>query len=81
LDEIEEDILLVRAATNKFYAIDARCSHEGGPLDQGDIEELGEKLLIVCPWHSFDFDLKNGQSSTGLKVTDEFYLIFMMISY
>jgi nitrite reductase/ring-hydroxylating ferredoxin subunit len=41
---------------------------KGGPLDQGDIEELGDKLLIVCPWHSFDFELKNGQSSTGLKV-------------
>ena len=40
----------------------------GGPLDQGDIEELGSKLLVTCPWHSFDFDLRTGFSSTGLKV-------------
>lgn len=68
MDEIDEDILVIKDYKDKFYAIDARCSHEGGPLDQGDIEELGDKLLIVCPWHSFDFDLKNGESSTGLRV-------------
>jgi nitrite reductase/ring-hydroxylating ferredoxin subunit len=29
LEEIEEDILLIRAKNNVFYAVDARCSHEG----------------------------------------------------
>ena len=51
-----------------MYGIVFFLNFKGGPLDQGDIEELGDRLLIVCPWHSFDFDLKNGQSSTGLKV-------------
>jgi len=49
--------------------MDVRCPHEGGPLDEGDIEELGNRLLIICPWHSFDFDLRSGESSTGLKQT------------
>ncbi len=68
MDQVDEDILLVKDKNNDFYAIDSRCSHEGGPLEQGDIEDLGNKLVVVCPWHSFDFDLKNGTSSTGLKV-------------
>ena len=69
LDEIDEDILLIQDKKGEFHAIEAICSHEGGPLDQGDIEELGDKLLIICPWHSFDFDLKTGNSSTGLRVS------------
>ena len=60
--------MLVKNKTGEFYVIEARCSHEGGPLDEGDIEELGNKFLIICPWHSFDFDLKTGLSSTGLQV-------------
>lgn len=66
-DETEEDILLIKDKLGNFYAIEAICSHEGGPLDEGDIEELGNKLLIICPWHNFDFDLSNGLSSTGLR--------------
>lgn len=62
--------MLIKDHNNKFYAIDSRCSHEGGPLEDGDIEELDDKLLVICPWHSFDFDLKNGSSSTGLKVNN-----------
>lgn len=49
--------------------MDARCPHEGGPLDLGDIEELADRLVIICPWHLFDFDVSNGVSSTGLKQT------------
>ncbi|RNA43158.1 hypothetical protein BpHYR1_047217 [Brachionus plicatilis] len=67
LEDEDQDILLIRDNTGKFYAIDSRCSHEGGPLEDGDIEELGEKLLVICPWHSFDFDIRDGSSSTGLK--------------
>lgn len=41
----------------------------GGPLDQGDIEDLGDgKLALICPWHYFDFSLETGSSSTGLQV-------------
>lgn len=41
----------------------------GGPLDQGDIEDLGDgKLALICPWHDFDFSLETGSSSTGLQV-------------
>lgn len=68
MEDVDQDILLIRNHNEQFFAIDSRCSHEGGPLEEGDIEELGEKLLVICPWHSFDFDLKDGSSSTGLKV-------------
>lgn len=40
----------------------------GGPLEQGDIEDFDGREKIVCPWHSYDFDLETGDSSYGLKV-------------
>ena len=62
-----EDVVLIYVSQKQtFYCMDAACSHEGGPLEQGDIEDFDGDLRIVCPWHSFDFDLKTGRSSSGL---------------
>ncbi|XP_053348320.1 uncharacterized protein HI_0077 [Clarias gariepinus] len=63
-----EHIVLVRTEDGRFWAMDSSCPHEGGPLDQGDIEDLGDgKLALICPWHYFDFCLETGSSSTGLQ--------------
>jgi ferredoxin-NADP reductase/nitrite reductase/ring-hydroxylating ferredoxin subunit len=43
----------------KVYAIDAVCTHEGGPLDEGKLE--GHNL--TCPWHYAVFDVRNGNVS------------------
>lgn len=45
----------------KFYAIDNACYHHGGPLLQGDIEELGGHPCVVCPWHSYRIALDTGE--------------------
>ncbi|XP_043101418.1 uncharacterized protein HI_0077-like isoform X2 [Puntigrus tetrazona] len=63
-----EHIVLVHTKDDKFWAMDSSCPHEGGPLEQGDIEDLGDgKLALICPWHYFDFSLETGSSSTGLQ--------------
>lgn len=43
----------------KVYAIDAVCTHEGGPLEEGKLE--GHNL--TCPWHYAVFDVRNGNVS------------------
>lgn len=53
-------VFLVRST--QLYCIDARCYHTGGPLDQGDIEELGSLVTVVCPWHRYIIDLADGHS-------------------
>lgn len=40
-----------------YFAVNARCSHQGGPLGDGEI--CGDH--IRCPWHGFKFDLKTGK--------------------
>jgi nitrite reductase/ring-hydroxylating ferredoxin subunit len=41
----------------RYYALEAACPHEGGPLADG----VMEGLRIICPWHGFDFHLKTGE--------------------
>lgn len=50
----------------RYYALEATCPHEGGPLADGVIE--GARVL--CPWHGYDFDLKTGACGLepGLRV-------------
>ncbi|XP_062577685.1 uncharacterized protein LOC134239530 [Saccostrea cucullata] len=66
-DDGEDIVVIYSKKKDKFYALGAVCSHEGGPLEQGDIEDLDGREKIVCPWHSYDFDLETGESSYGLK--------------
>ncbi|CAG5122203.1 unnamed protein product [Candidula unifasciata] len=53
--------------SGKFYAMEAWCSHMGGPLYEGDIEEHKGACHVMCPWHAFMFDLTTGESDIGLK--------------
>ena len=39
-----------------LYAFDALCTHQGGPLDEGDLE--GD--IVTCPWHAGQFNVKTG---------------------
>lgn len=41
---------------NTFYALDAICPHQGGPLDQGQLW----RAALECPWHHFCFDPATG---------------------
>jgi 3-phenylpropionate/trans-cinnamate dioxygenase ferredoxin subunit len=43
-----------------FYAIDDVCTHDGGALDQGELE--GDQ--IECPRHGARFDVKTGRALT-----------------
>ena len=52
------DILFVRVK-DKIYAMDAICSHEGGPLEDGTLTGFELK----CPWHYAVFDVRTGKVS------------------
>jgi len=44
------------------YAIEDRCSHDNGPLVEGELDE--EACTIECPRHGSRFDLKTGKPLT-----------------
>ncbi len=51
--------IVVAMVQGKVYAMDAVCSHEGGPLEDGSLE--GYELK--CPWHYALFDVRNAKVS------------------
>jgi nitrite reductase/ring-hydroxylating ferredoxin subunit len=66
----------------EYYAFLHKCPHLGGPLCEGtvlglvhssgpgDIKFDGDRKMLTCPWHGWEFDLKTGQSywnPTGLR--------------
>ncbi len=44
------------------YAIEDRCSHDNGPLVEGELDQ--QKCTIECPRHGSLFDLKTGKPLT-----------------
>lgn len=50
--------LCVANVDGSIAVLDGVCPHEGGPLGEGTIESG----CVVCPWHSFSFDLRTGVS-------------------
>jgi 3-phenylpropionate/trans-cinnamate dioxygenase ferredoxin subunit len=44
------------------YAIEDRCSHDNGPLVEGELDE--ERCTIECPRHGSLFDIKTGKPLT-----------------
>jgi 3-phenylpropionate/trans-cinnamate dioxygenase ferredoxin subunit len=72
LDELPpESVRLVPAGSitvgvyncgGELYAIEDRCSHDDGPLCEGDWEP--DRCVVVCPRHGSLFDIKTGRALT-----------------
>jgi 3-phenylpropionate/trans-cinnamate dioxygenase ferredoxin subunit len=45
-----------------LYAIEDRCSHDNGPLVEGELDQAS--CTVECPRHGSRFDLKTGQPKT-----------------
>jgi chlorite dismutase len=48
----------------ELYAINNRCTHARGPLNQGHVD--AEECSVVCPWHYGKFDLRTGAAIDGV---------------
>jgi 3-phenylpropionate/trans-cinnamate dioxygenase ferredoxin subunit len=55
------EIAVVNCA-GTLYAIEDRCSHDDGPLAEGELHQ--DTCLIECPRHGSLFDLRTGSPKT-----------------
>jgi len=55
--EVDGVRLAICNAGGEFYAVDDVCSHDGGPLDQGELDGYN----IECPRHGAKFDVRTGR--------------------
>jgi nitrite reductase (NADH) small subunit/3-phenylpropionate/trans-cinnamate dioxygenase ferredoxin subunit len=40
-----------------YVAVDGRCRHRGGPLEEGYVSDG----VVMCPWHWWRYDLRTGR--------------------
>jgi nitrite reductase (NADH) small subunit/3-phenylpropionate/trans-cinnamate dioxygenase ferredoxin subunit len=45
----------------RFFALDNRCPHRGGPLGEGDLDGT----TLTCPWHAWRWDVTTGVNANN----------------
>ena len=58
----ERTIGVFRCADGELYAIEDRCSHDDGPLAEGEFD--AGSCTVECPRHGSLFDLRTGKPRT-----------------
>ena len=55
--EVNDEKICLANVNGKYYAIGNVCTHMGGPLTEGKLEEY----IVQCPWHGSRFDIRSGE--------------------
>jgi 3-phenylpropionate/trans-cinnamate dioxygenase ferredoxin subunit len=55
--QIDQDPIVLFNIAGEYYAIADVCSHDDGPVGEGDLEGFE----ITCPRHGARFDVRNGK--------------------
>ncbi len=60
LVEVDGDLVALFHVAGRFHAIDDVCTHDGGPLVDGELADH----TIACPRHGAKFDIRTGAALT-----------------
>lgn len=55
--EVDDLSIVLLNHSGEFYAIEDLCTHDDGPLGEGEVEDHE----IVCPRHGARFDIRTGE--------------------
>jgi ferredoxin-NADP reductase/nitrite reductase/ring-hydroxylating ferredoxin subunit len=55
--QVDGESICIVNVEGKYYAIGNICTHEGGPLADGTLEDYE----VECPWHASKFDVRTGE--------------------
>lgn len=55
--EVNDERICLANVNGKYYAIGNVCTHMGGPLAEGKLEDY----IVQCPWHGSRFDIRSGK--------------------
>jgi nitrite reductase/ring-hydroxylating ferredoxin subunit len=58
---IDKKELLVINLKGKMLCLDARCTHAGAPLEEGELIDS----TLICPWHGSRFNVNTGEVLKG----------------
>lgn len=60
LVEVDDRLVALFHVAGQFYALDDVCTHDGGPLAEGELTGCE----IACPRHGARFDIRTGAALT-----------------
>ena len=63
--ELEDRHIAVYRLDGAYYAIEDICTHDGGPLAEGEVEED----VVICPRHGARFSIRTGAALSFPAVT------------
>ncbi|HQU43614.1 MAG TPA: non-heme iron oxygenase ferredoxin subunit [Pirellulales bacterium] len=58
--EVDDQLVVVLHVGGELFAIDDVCTHDGGPLGEGELADH----TIACPRHGAKFDIRTGAALT-----------------
>lgn len=58
--EVDDRLLVLLRVSGEVFALDDVCTHDGGPLSEGDLDDHS----IACPRHGAKFDIRTGAALT-----------------
>ena len=58
--ELDDRLIVLLRVGNDVFALDDVCTHDGGPLGEGELEDHS----IACPRHGAKFDIRTGKALT-----------------
>ncbi len=58
--DVDGVLVVIVNCDGAFYAIEDVCTHDGGPLGEGDLEGCE----LICPRHGARFDVRTGDALT-----------------
>ncbi len=61
---VDGNEILIVNYNGSYYAVQAKCTHMGGDLSKGKLENN----TITCPRHSSKFDITTGKNLEGPKI-------------
>ena len=64
--DIGDTPIVIFNIAGKFYAIGDICTHDDGPLGDGELEDFN----VVCPRHGAEFDVRTGKVTSMPAVVD-----------
>lgn len=59
--EVNSTYIAVFNVNGRYYAVEDICTHDDGPLADGELVGEGDDLAIECPRHGAQFNLKTGK--------------------
>ncbi|MFQ5970985.1 MAG: Rieske (2Fe-2S) protein [Alphaproteobacteria bacterium] len=59
--ELDGEEVVVANVEGRFFAFSNTCTHEGGPLGDGDLLDD----VVTCPWHGAEFNVTTGEVLAG----------------